>query len=401
MKLSEMKANYLMTAVLTLMLTACTEKPVSPDTPYIIDGEVTGLRDGIEIALYQFDGDVGSPVAKDTLQGGKFHFEQQLQEPELTRLSLYALEDNISYAGGRMIYIKPGAFVKVKGIGNHIMSWKVESKVPEQLSYDKLNGMPEIDPYQDLVNLRNKAIRELHQIDPKIDKERYNEARKRYKVINDQEDSVYFVMQGKRIELMKHMKPSHPWMKELVLMARVSNANPDYIYTEEAKALYQSLSEDMKQTPEGFEIYSNLYPPKQAMDGDDFPDGDFYDLDGNLHHIAEHKGKYILLDFWSSGCAPCIWAFPEMKEVYEKYGDKLAIISLSSDTNTRWHKASEKHEITWSNWNEMKGEGGLYANYRIGSFPYYVLINPEGKIEKQTSGYSEGKFKTMFTELFD
>ena len=32
MKLLEMKANYLMTAVLTLMLTACTEKPVSPDT---------------------------------------------------------------------------------------------------------------------------------------------------------------------------------------------------------------------------------------------------------------------------------------------------------------------------------------------------------------------------------
>ena len=396
-----MRTKILMMSVLTLILTACTKKPVSPDAPYIIEGVVTGLRDGIEIALYQLDGNAGSLITKDTLQGGKFHFEQQLQKPELTRIWLFTFDDNIPSAGGRIIYVNPGTFVKVKGYDNHVMSWEVESKVPEQLAYDKLYGMPEIDPYQDLVDLRNKALSELRQIDSKVDKERYDEARKRYNVINDQEDSVYRVIQGKQIELMKHMKPSHPWIKELSIMAGMSNAYPNYIYTEEAKALYQSLSEDMKQTPEGLEIYSNLYPPKQAMDGDDFPDGDFYDLDGNLHHIAEHKGKYILLDFWSSSCAPCIRAFPEMKEVYEKYGDKLAIISLSSDTNTRWHKASEKHEITWSNWNEMKGEGGLYANYRIGSIPYYVLINPEGKIEKQTSGYSEGKFKTMFGELFD
>ena len=68
---------------------------------------------------------------------------------------------------------------------------------------------------------------------------------------------------------------------------------------------------------------------------------------------------------------------------------------MSTDTDSRWRKASEEHDITWSNWNEGKGTGGLYANYRIMGIPYYVLINPEGKIEHRIIGYEEN----MFTEF--
>ena len=71
-------------------------------------------------------------------------------------------------------------------------------------------------------------------------------------------------------------------------------------------------------------------------------DTDLYDLEGNLHHLTELKGKYILLDFWSSGCGPCIMSIPEMGEVQEKYKDRLAIVSLSSDTEKIWKAASKK-----------------------------------------------------------
>ena len=389
-----------MMAIASLMLLACSEKPVSPYTPYIIEGEVTGVRDSIEISLYQYDGNVGSRIASDTIVGGKFHFEQVMQDPEINKLSLIVADDDFPLLS-RTIYVKPGAQVKVKGSGNHIMTWNVESKVPEQMAYDELQAIPEYEPYQDIALLRTKVIDELYRIDRKTEKERFAEVYSRYKAINEQDDSIMNIITAKQIVIMKHTKPSEPWLNELFGFARMSNAYPDYAYAEDAKALYQSLPEEMKQTKQGLEIYANLYPPKQAMNGDDFPDADFYDLDGNLHHIADYKGKYILLDFWSSGCGPCIKAFPEMKEVYEKYGDKLAIISMSVDTESRWRKASEKHDITWSNWNEMKGEGGLYTNYRIRGIPYYVLINPEGKIEKQIKGYSEDSFKTMFSELFD
>ena len=47
-------------------------------------------------------------------------------------------------------------------------------------------------------------------------------------------------------------------------------------------------------------------------------DGDLYDLDGNVRHLSEFKGKYILLDFWSQGCGPCLQSLPELEEVTEQ-----------------------------------------------------------------------------------
>ena len=395
-----MKTKIWMVATLTLIMVACTEKPVSFDTPYIIEGELTGVRDGVAIRLSQMDGNVGTRLATDTIIGGKFRFEQRMQDPELNKLMLLVVDDDFPLTY-KTIYIKPGAYVKIKGSGNHIRTWKVESKVPEQLAYDELQEIPEYEAYQEMALALNKVIKELGNIDRKTEKERYAEAYSRYKALSDQEDSINNIISGKQIEIMKHKKPSEPWLSELSGFARMSNAYPDYAYTEEAKALYQSLPEEIKQSKQGLEIYANLYPPKQAMNGDDFPDADFYDLNGNLHHIAEHKGKYILLDFWSSGCGPCINAFPVMKQIYDQYNDRLAIVSMSVDTERRWRNASQEHEITWSNWNEMKGEGGIYTNYRISGIPYYVLINPEGKIEKQIKGFGEESFRALFSELFD
>ncbi|MCR5574305.1 MAG: hypothetical protein K6F78_05745 [Bacteroidaceae bacterium] len=48
-----------------LMLVACQEKPVSPDTPYIIEGYVPSIKDGVEIKMYQYYGDL---IAKDTIE---------------------------------------------------------------------------------------------------------------------------------------------------------------------------------------------------------------------------------------------------------------------------------------------------------------------------------------------
>ena len=52
-------------------------------------------------------------------------------------------------------------------------------------------------------------------------------------------------------------------------------------------------------------------------------DTDLYDLQGNIHHLADYKGKYLLVDFWSRGCGPLYeWLLPEMKEISATWKDK-------------------------------------------------------------------------------
>ena len=106
-------------------------------------------------------------------------------------------------------------------------------------------------------------------------------------------------------------------------------------------------------------------------------DADLFDLDGKVHHLAEYKGKYMLLDFWSRGCGPCRMALPEMKEIADMYKDRLTVISLSSDDEKNWREVSKEENLTWENLNDMQGTNGLYAKYGISGIPHYVFISPE------------------------
>ena len=73
-----------------------------------------------------------------------------------------------------------------------------------------------------------------------------------------------------------------------------------------------------------------------------------YDLEGKVHRLAEFRGKYILLDFWSRGCGPCIMSQPELKEISEMYKDSLEVISLSIENRKGWEEASKSHAMTWN-----------------------------------------------------
>ena len=126
--------------------------------------------------------------------------------------------------------------------------------------------------------------------------------------------------------------------------------------------------------------YTYLFPPQVVEVGDEMADADLYDLEGNVHRLADFKGKYIMLDFWSRGCGPCLMALPEMKEVAEMYKDRLTVVSLSIDTKKGWEAASKTHEMTWQNLSDLKGSNGLYAKYGVRGIPNYVLISPEGRI---------------------
>ena len=66
-----------------LMLVACQEKPVSPDTPYIIEGYVPNVEDGMEIALSQYLGNIYEVIARDTIENGKFYFKDQFKRKDV------------------------------------------------------------------------------------------------------------------------------------------------------------------------------------------------------------------------------------------------------------------------------------------------------------------------------
>ena len=90
-------------------------------------------------------------------------------------------------------------------------------------------------------------------------------------------------------------------------------------------SVYSKLTDEQRQSRLGEEITSLLSISSTVQEGDKIVDAELKDIEGNIHHLSDYKGKYILLDFWSRYCGPCLDAFPLLKEIAEKYKEKVVV----------------------------------------------------------------------------
>ena len=94
------------------------------------------------------------------------------------------------------------------------------------------------------------------------------------------------------------------------------------------------------------------------------------------------KGKYVMVDFWASWCGPCRMAIPHVRELYNKYGDKLEILAVSLDSAEKpWRKAMAEEQMEWTQlWADKTRVSPITEAYQVHSIPFLMLLDPEGRI---------------------
>ena len=65
----------------------------------------------------------------------------------------------------------------------------------------------------------------------------------------------------------------------------------------------------------------NLHPIYKEM---------FMDTEGNKVHLNKFKGKWLVLNFWATWCAPCVKELPYFEAVNKTYKDKNVEVLLVS-----------------------------------------------------------------------
>lgn len=113
------------------------------------------------------------------------------------------------------------------------------------------------------------------------------------------------------------------------------------------------------------------------------PDISLPNPDGDTLSISGFKGKVLLLDFWASWCGPCRRENPRVVKMYNKYKDEgFEILGISLDrSHGPWVEAIEKDGLDWYHMSDLKFWQSIASRtYGVGSIPYTVLLDREGRI---------------------
>jgi thiol-disulfide isomerase/thioredoxin len=99
-------------------------------------------------------------------------------------------------------------------------------------------------------------------------------------------------------------------------------------------------------------------------------------------------GKPIIINFWSTWCAPCIQEFPEFEKIKLKYGDKIEIRMVSDEKLQKILDFKNKNHYTLDIVRSLKS----MDNYGIKSIPATYFYNSNGElVQKINRGLNENE----------
>lgn len=112
------------------------------------------------------------------------------------------------------------------------------------------------------------------------------------------------------------------------------------------------------------------------------PDAQVEDLDGTAVSLAGLIGdRAALLEFWASWCEDCEALEPQMQEVHERFGDRLAVIAVAvavGQSRRRVRRHVDAHGRGFAYVYDAAGEA--VRAFDALSTSVVVLVDEEGRV---------------------
>lgn len=142
------------------------------------------------------------------------------------------------------------------------------------------------------------------------------------------------------------------------------------------------LDPSVQQLPQAGKLRSSLESKINTNVGMRFLDFSAVQPDGKVLKLSDFagRGKYCLVDFWASWCAPCKHEMEYLREIYKKYTKKgLCMVSVAVWDDPEDTKAEAENQQV--KWNQIPNAQSIPTElYGIEGIPHIMLINPDGII---------------------
>jgi peroxiredoxin len=122
------------------------------------------------------------------------------------------------------------------------------------------------------------------------------------------------------------------------------------------------------------------------------PDFSFTSLQGEYIALDDLKGKVVVLDFWGTWCPPCVESVPELRNLHKRYSKEASfvLIGISSDRDEEaWKSFTDKNKMIWPQYRDENRK--IQNAFNIRAYPTYIVIDHEGIVRYQSSGFGWGR----------
>jgi peroxiredoxin len=338
-----------------VLLTMVSCKNEKKNIGYEIHGTVEGFNDSIcEIFQYGYE----SVYFKDSvvIKDGKFKFTGTNDRPRRTTL-------------------------KIKGMPGNTFFWLENTQTTVTINDDGLRKAKIIGgEAQEMMNLHNLKKRPISNKMDSLDNIIMT-GRKTGDFTDQENDSLFSRMQALNEELYEITNTFIRDFPNSLESARALNESRFILDKELFTELFALMNDKTKASIYGKEIARYLELNVNPQIGDQYVDFELNNVKGQKTKISELKGKYTLIEFWASWCAPCRESNPALKKVYEKFHEKgFNIVGVSMDrSQEKWMKAIKEDSLPWDHLLNEKGPWSDVATiYNLKGVPDNILIDDKG-----------------------
>jgi thiol-disulfide isomerase/thioredoxin len=105
-------------------------------------------------------------------------------------------------------------------------------------------------------------------------------------------------------------------------------------------------------------------------------------LDGPKFHLAEHRGRVVVLEFWATWCGPCLQTMPLVNGVVREFtGQGVELVAVNLEEQPEQVKAMlNRHKLKIPV--ALDRDGVVASKYAVTAIPQTVVIDRDGKIAR-------------------
>ena len=130
------------------------------------------------------------------------------------------------------------------------------------------------------------------------------------------------------------------------------------------------------------------------------PDFMLQDIDGNRFYLSAHKGKPVLLNFWSVHCVPCLKEMPQLQKLWSRYKDeKVVVTGICTDPGESSYLLELLKGMNIDYPILIDNDHSVGKAYAVHAEPVTFIIDAEGVVRFHATGYDQNSIKNYTAQL--